>query len=1192
MSEEEPKGTVHEETQKNQGKTYLSTLPFMKWRRMSVSRRVVGEPRSPSLSIFLFILLWTSTVMVPFYISEPVAAFPANQDPDAKLTGGGKPTEIKIIDINYDSLPDIVTVNDNGNDISFFFQRANRTFNATPDASLFIGETPASAVLEDLDRDGLIDIVAIDHGCFPWPLDCNTTIFYQRPDYSYPAIADQVIGRSDIVPAQLAVGDYNSDGLPDFAMSGGLTGRIFVYLQLTSGGFPDDPDWILSTLDMAALGLVRADLNDDGLDDLVLANHDSWSVSLYYQKSNHTLPLVPDLNLSSGDGPTYVTPGDLNGDDLIDLAVTNGMEGTFSLFYQRRNYTFPTSPDQKISTGGTGNFVPIHAAIGDVNEDSMMDIVVSRATKTITHVYLQNVSGGFPPSPSFILNAPGSVCSAIGDLDGDYLDDIAVCIYREPLVNETIYLFYQEPPRLPPVTTLSIGFPKIDDTLPLVTSSTPLSFDVVDRSGLGIDSTYYRINSGPWWVYQSGTTFNLPDEGPNKIDFYSVDNASSVETAQTRYVAVDNTPPASMFSAGDPHVQLSALWVSPSTDLSLSATDGPTTSAGVNSTSYRIWNSSGWSQWLQHSNPFRLNDEEGNILEFSSEDRLGNVESIQNVSMMVDGTPPTTFASAPFLLNGSRALSFASIDLGVGASSTQFSLDGNPWQDYTEVVYLPGDVDHQVLYQSEDLLGNLEAEKSLLLPKATPGPLTFLQVGDPKHGAFPAFVTSSTLLTLDPVDRSGSGINKTLYSIDGGQWMNYSGSFALSGEGIHQISFYSIDNLSQDGAINVATLVVDDTGPDVAILSEAGSHVVRDGSRFATSTSTFSFESNDRGALSVGTAEVEYQLWTPSGWSPMASFSTPFFLGEPEGERYIRYHGVDLLGNVGVVNNDTVLVDDTPPYSTLEWGSPRYSNCVGPYTPLTVVSTDAGPMPVGLSGVEYRFDSDTAWVTYSSPTRLEGLQDGPHDVRYRGTDLLGNVEVEKTASVILDGSPPVTTMPDIPAHITRETILFLSATDSGSGVNFTQYKIDNNPWMIYADGFALDEGEHDIFYKSVDNLGNVEDENHLHVIVKEAHLVEDNYKPLVAVVFAIILAILGLFGSWRRPWEGKEGRIPMLKTFAFVSIPFILAEAVTGIISHFTGELSIPPPLGLGTVVDVVLLLAGLSTLVYWLRVRGKSKDF
>jgi len=405
------------------------------------------------------------------------------------------------------------------------------------------------------------------------------------------------------------------------------------------------------------------------------------------------------------------------------------------------------------------------------------------------------------------------------------------------------------------------------------------------------------------------------------------------------------------------------------------------------------------------------------------------------------------------------------------------------------------------------------------------------------------------------------------------------------------VSYYSIDNLSQDGATDTATLIVDDTGPDVMISGDGGSHVMRDGSHYATSSSTFNLEAHDKGPLPVGVGEVEYEIWSPSGWSPPVTFSEPFSLGNPGGKRYIRYQGVDLLGNIGILKNSTVLVDDTPPNSSVEVVSPKYGEYILPDTPLTIVAIDSGPEPVGLDIVEYGLDGDATWLRYLSPIRFAGLQDGHHEVRYRGVDLLGNTEVERIASVILDGSPPVTTMTDIPADMTRETVLTLSATDTGCGLNFTQYKIDDGSWTIYAGGFTLDTGEHDILYRSVDNLGNMEDEKSLRVSVPETESGESNYKPLVAAVFAVILVILGLLVSWKRPWKGERKKIAMLKTFAFFSLPFVLAEAVTGIASHLTGELSIPPIVGLGTIVDVCVLFAGFSSLTYYKRGKESSKS-
>jgi len=44
----------------------------------------------------------------------------------------------------------------------------------------------------------------------------------------------------------------------------------------------------------------------------------------------------------------------------------------------------------------------------------------------------------------------------------------------------------------------------------------------------------------------------------------------------------------------------------------------------------------------------------------------------------------------------------------------------------------------------------------------------------------------------------------------------------------------------------------------------------------------------------------------------------------------------------------------------------------------------------------------------------------------------------------------------------------------------------------------------------------------------------------------------------------------------FTSMPFILAEAGTGVVSLLTGQLSIPPLVEAGTIVDLSILIAGI----------------
>ncbi len=85
-----------------------------------------------------------------------------------------------------------------------------------------------------------------------------------------------------------------------------------------------------------------------------------------------------------------------------------------------------------------------------------------------------------------------------------------------------------------------------------------------------------------------------------------------------------------------------------------------------------------------------------------------------------------------------------------------------------------------------------------------------------------------------------------------------------------------------------------------------------------------------------------------------------------------------------------------------------------------------------------------------------------------------------------------------------------------------------------------------------------------------------NYKPIVAANFAIILLVAGVWSSKGRPWKGGRDRMAVAKAFTVFSFPFVLAEAGTGIVSLLTGQLSMPPLIGAGLVVDLSTLIAGM----------------
>ena len=68
-----------------------------------------------------------------------------------------------------------------------------------------------------------------------------------------------------------------------------------------------------------------------------------------------------------------------------------------------------------------------------------------------------------------------------------------------------------------------------------------------------------------------------------------------------------------------------------------------------------------------------------------------------------------------------------------------------------------------------------------------------------------------------------------------------------------------------------------------------------------------------------------------------------------------------------------------------------------------------------------------------------------------------------TTTCTIDGTYPV-------------TITLVADDDGGSGVNYTMYRIDGGPWMIYTGEpiIITEPGAHTIDFYSVDNAGNAE----------------------------------------------------------------------------------------------------------------------
>jgi hypothetical protein len=345
------------------------------------------------------------------------------------------------------------------------------------------------------------------------------------------------------------------------------------------------------------------------------------------------------------------------------------------------------------------------------------------------------------------------------------------------------------------------------------------------------------------------------------------------------------------------------------------------------------------------------------------------------------------------------------------------------------------------------------------------------------------------------------------------------------------------------------------------------------GGTYVTSATPLNLSVLDRSG--TGIARTEYRI----GAGPWISYMGPFTLVS-EGEHVVEWFSEDNVGNVEGVQGMGLRVDNTPPTTNYAVAGPSYTGgFVSSFTRVSLTTTDGGVLPVGIEALEYSFDGQT-WIPYSVPFGLSG-DDGPKSVYFRGRDLLGNSEPVRTLSLILDNTPPTTVLAVPSGTLSVISRLALTATDSGSGVALIEYSIDGGVWVAYAGPFVLTPGDHMIRYRSVDPLGNPE-------LVRTTAVRIENWKPLVALGFGVVLLVLGVVLGLLRT-ASNDSRLRG-KAFIIGTVPFVVAEAITGILSSLTGTLAIPPILDAGVFVDSVILGVGLVVAIpvsRWVRKHG-----
>jgi hypothetical protein len=340
-----------------------------------------------------------------------------------KFIAGFDPRSIHVDDYNGDGIHDFVAAN------SDFL---GNTFTRVGKIGFLIFELPAKAPP--------VDTSAIDSGNIITPVGA----FYSKDvafgDFNGDGIKDMAIVSEGVVAP--VIGAVEIPGVGTL----GIPATVSIQLGDGRGGISSELENNFKQSKLVFVGdqavaIVVGDFNADGIDDFATASESENKISV---RLGTRVTVVDALNLELqgfefetkpdvpvGDGPSSMVMGDFNGDGIQDLAVAcRGVQlpgdiavasGFVSVRLGNGSGGFTACSTCEIEVG----LGPSSIKIGDFNGDSIQDFVVTNTTGDDISIRFGNGDGSFYGDTEIPVGEE-PLKLVIGDFNEDHVQDIAV----------------------------------------------------------------------------------------------------------------------------------------------------------------------------------------------------------------------------------------------------------------------------------------------------------------------------------------------------------------------------------------------------------------------------------------------------------------------------------------------------------------------------------------------------------------------------------------------------------------------------------------------------------------------------------------------------------------------------------------------------------------------------------------------
>jgi len=295
------------------------------------------------------------------------------------------PQCVMSADFDGDGKPDVAVVNATSNSVTIYKNTSTASAISFAIKSDFaVGKTPVIMAIGDLDKDGRLDIAVVNADDNSVSILRNTTT---GTNISFAAKLDYATGTN---PESLFIADLNLDGQPDVVVANYNSSTLSIFKNTSAQGnisFAAKTDYPTGTNPMS---VSVADFNGDGTPDIATANYTSSTVSILKNTvAAGQITLDAKVDYRVGGNPYCLYADDLDGDGKIDIATSNYASNNVSIL---KNATTSGSISFAIEVDFSVGKNPFNVVSGDLDLDGKPDLVTANyGANTLT--VLKNTGG-------------------------------------------------------------------------------------------------------------------------------------------------------------------------------------------------------------------------------------------------------------------------------------------------------------------------------------------------------------------------------------------------------------------------------------------------------------------------------------------------------------------------------------------------------------------------------------------------------------------------------------------------------------------------------------------------------------------------------------------------------------------------------------------------------------------------------